>query len=155
MEICERDMHVKDQMQIEMLRTLLKRIIITLTRLAKVQTLNRNPGMLESRFDMLRMFSLLVETNFRTQHNVTFYAQALNKSPKTLVNVFKMQQLLPPSKLIQNRIVLEIKRHLIYSQKSVKEISFAVGFDNPSHCSRFFKRYTGKSLSSFRRQSHS
>jgi AraC-like DNA-binding protein len=143
------DMEIKDRMQGEMLRTLLKRLIIYITRIAKKQTENYNIFM-DEKMDIVRMFNLLLEINFRKEHEVRFYAEALHKSPKTLCNLFAIFNYPAPSKLIQRRIILEAKRYLYYTDKTAKEIAYALGFENPAHFSRFFKQNTGSSISLFR-----
>ncbi|WP_343561640.1 helix-turn-helix domain-containing protein [Sphingobacterium sp.] len=146
---CQKDMSVRDRMQSEMLRTLLKRIIISTTRLARKQTAY-SALISDDRLDLLRKFNLLVESNFKMEHEVKFYAGQLNKSPKTLSNVFALLRFPPPSTIIQNRIILEAKRLLNYTDKSAKEMAYLLGFVSPAHFSRFFRQHTGVSISSFR-----
>lgn len=100
--------------------------------------------------DVVRKFALLLEGNFRQEHEVKFYAAALNKSPKTLSNVFALLKQPAPSVLIRNRIILEAKRYLHYTEKSAKEISYELGFESPAHFSRFFKIYSGTNISAFK-----
>lgn len=150
-QLCLEDMQVQDKMQGEMLRTLLKRLIIKITRIAKKQSGNCR-DLSDSRMDLIRKFNLLLECNFRTQHEVQFYAAALNKSPKTLTNIFGMCHFPSPSKLIQQRIILEAKRCLYYTGKSAKEIADDLGFTSAAHFSRFFKLNTGVNCSAFNRK---
>jgi AraC family transcriptional regulator, transcriptional activator of pobA len=104
--------------------------------------------------DLIRNFSLFLEANFRKEHEVKFYAAALNKSPKTLANFFALCQEPSPLKVIHNRIILEAKRYLHYTDKTSKEIAYELGFENPEHFSRFFKLNTGKNISAFRKEDH-
>ncbi len=143
------DMQEKDRMQGEMLRTLLKRLIIKSTRMARAQMAN-GQLLTVDRFDVIRLFNLLVEQNFRQEHEVSFYAAALHKSPKTLSNLFRLCSHPSPSTLIQQRILLEAKRYLYYTSKSAKEIGYELGFESPAHFSRFFKLKTGTTLSAFK-----
>ena len=149
--LCADDMEVRDKMQGEMLRTALKRLIINITRLAKSQT-EQCADWPDERMDIIRMFNLLLEVHFRTEHEVKFYAGKLNKSPKTLSNLFASFNYPPPSKVIQNRIMLEAKRHLHYTDKTAKEIAYSLGFASPAHFSRFFKQHSGNNISLFRDQ---
>lgn len=144
--LCLDDMIVQDQMQGEMLRTLLKRLIIQITRLAKKQTKNYTQFTAE-KMNIVRQFNLLLETHFRRQHEVRFYADAMNKSPKTLTNIFGQCQYPAPSKLIQQRIVSEAKRYLLFTKKSAKEIADELGFTSMAHFSRFFKQHAGINFS--------
>ncbi|CAM3540292.1 AraC family transcriptional regulator [Sphingobacterium prati] len=148
-QFCESDMQVRDRMQNEMLRTLLKRIIISVTRLARTQTAD-NVLLTDEKLDLIRKFNLLLEGNFKTEHEVRFYAGELNKSPKTLSNVFSLLKFPSPSSLIQRRIMLEAKRYLHYTDKSAKEIAYQLGFISPAHFSRFFKLHSGDTISAFR-----
>ncbi len=143
------EMMLTDNFQGEMLRTLLKRVIIKTTRMARNQS-ESYQLFPDEKMDIIRKFSLLLEANFKQQHEVRFYAAALNKSPKTLSNVFALLKQPSPSVLIRNRIILEAKRYLHYTEKSAKEIAFELGFESPAHFSRFFKMYAGTNISEFR-----
>lgn len=145
---CLEEMAIEDKMQGEMLRTVLKRLIIKVTRLAKSQTANYQT-FTEDKMDLVRKFNLLLEANFRTQHEVQFYAQALNRSPKTLTNLFNLYNYPSPSKLIQRRIILEAKRYLYYTDKAAKEVASDLGFTSAAHFSRFFKAGAGVNFSEF------
>lgn len=147
-KLCIADMQTKDRMQGEMLRTMLKRLIISITRIARKAC--DNPVLSDEKLDMIRMFNLLVEGHYKNEHEVQFYAQALNKSPKTLSNLFALLGVGAPSKLIKDRIILEAKRYLQYTNKSAKEIAYSLGFSSPAHFSRFFKQHTGNNISAFK-----
>ncbi|GLU52607.1 helix-turn-helix domain-containing protein [Dyadobacter frigoris] len=149
--MCVEDMSIRDKMQGEMLRTLLKRLIIKITRIAKKQTQNYD-CFSEEKMDVIRKFNLLVEANYRKEHEVQFYAQAMNKSPKTLTNIFGLCNYPSPSKLIQRRIISEAKRYLYFTNKSAKEIACELGFTSMAHFSRFFKLNAGINFSEFRGQ---
>lgn len=144
------ELETKDNIQVEMLRMLMARFIIISTRLLKTKE-----GFAEtsknSKIALLREFNLLVETHFKTEHSVSFYAEKLFKSPKTLSNNFAKLNT-SPLQIIHERIVLEAKRLLIYTEKTVKEIAYEVGFDDASHLSRLFKKYTQVSPSEFKKQ---
>jgi AraC-like DNA-binding protein len=137
-----------DNIQAEMLRILMARFIITTTRLIKQQNNYNNLG---NQIDLIRNFNILVDTNFRKEHSVGYYAQKLFKSSKTLSNNFaKFEK--SPLQIIHDRIILEAKRLLIYTDKSAKEIAYEIGFEEASHLSRMFKRHTSLSPSEFKKQ---
>jgi AraC family transcriptional activator of pobA len=147
--LCVEEMSVTDKMQGEMLRTLLKRLIINVTRIAKRQT-DSYRRFTDDRMNVIRRFNLLLEAHFRVQHEVQFYAQTMNRSPKTLTNLFALCRYPAPSKLIQRRLILEAKRFLYYTDKSAKEVADELGFANTSHFSRFFKTNAGVNFSAFK-----
>lgn len=145
-EQCMEDMRVEDTIQGEMLRTTLKRLIICITRIARQQTeCYHKQG--SGRMDIIRQFNLLLEVHFRNQHEVQFYAQTMNKSPKTLTNLFSLCNYPPPSELIRRRIILEAKRYLYFTERSAKEVAECLGFASAAHFSRWFKAGTGLNFS--------
>ncbi|CAM1373050.1 helix-turn-helix domain-containing protein [Tenacibaculum xiamenense] len=139
----EEEFMFKDSLQGEMLRTILKQILILSTRLIK-QNLNITNETQEN-VDLIRSFNLLVEQHFKTKHKVKEYAEILNKSPKTLTNVFNSNNYKTPSSIIIDRIILETQRLLIHSDKNISEIAFELGFSSSSHFSKFIKIHKGMS----------
>jgi AraC-like DNA-binding protein len=75
----------------------------------------------------------------------------LNKSPKTLSNLFKKYNEKSPLQVIQNRTILEARRLLRYSDKSIKEIAYEIGYEDIQSFSRFFKKVEGISPSDFKK----
>ena len=128
----------------EMLRLLLKSLLIKLTRLARKQYFGSSQ-LSECDFDTIRSFNLLVETHFKKYHLVKQYAGFLNISPKTLSNLLNQHSQYSALQVIHNRIILEAKRMLFYTNKQTKEIAYDLGFMETSHFSRFFKNQTGLS----------
>lgn len=141
----------EDNVQGEMLRILLKRVIIIFTRLAKRQ-LYSELQYSDKELDLVRQFNTHVELNFRKKHKVADYADMLNKSPKTLSNAFKQLEQKTPLQLIHERIELEAKRLLRYTDKTTKEIAYELGFDDASKFSRFFKTQTGSYPTAFKEE---
>lgn len=137
-----------DNLKAEMLRMLLKRLIVKLTRLYKQQqalTEVTTPEM-----DVVRQFNLMVEKNYRELHQVQDYADLLNRSAKTISNIFSKYSDLSPLATIHNRILLEARRLLIYTDKTTKEIAYEIGFQDIPSFSRFFKKHTQLSPSKFK-----
>lgn len=140
LEVIKEEFSNQDDVQLEMLRTVLKRFIIKCTRLAKLQFADHFISPHE--LDTVRHFSALVEKHFRTLHKVSDYAELMNKSPKTLSNVFNALGERTPLQIIHERIILEAKKLLLYTDKSSKEISFELNFSDPVQFSRLFKNET-------------
>jgi AraC family transcriptional regulator, transcriptional activator of pobA len=55
-----------------------------------------------------------------------------------------------PLGLIQDRLLVEAKRLLLYSNMTVAEVAFRLGFDDPAYFSRFFTSHAGVSPRGFR-----
>ncbi len=142
------EMKSADNLQLEMLQMMLKRILILCTRIYKRQQnyTKIDPG----NNDLVRSFNYLVETNFKEKHTVADYAALLHKSPKTLSNLFKKMGNTTPLKFIQARIMLEAHRLLKYTDKSISDIGYEIGFNDVQTFSRFFKKNQGVSPVDFR-----
>lgn len=140
----------RDTIQSDMLQMLLKQLVIIITRLAKEQYINQK--IFENdKFDLIRQYNVLVDKNYKKEHQVQFYAGLLNRSPKTLNHLFAQYNYRPPSQIIQDRIINEAKRLLYYTDRSAKEIAYELGFAEPAHFSRFFKNATNQSTSDFKK----
>ncbi|GAA3587510.1 AraC family transcriptional regulator [Flavivirga amylovorans] len=151
-EVFVDELETKDNIQAEMLRMLMARFIIKSTRILKAKdNIEETPISKDSKTELLRSFNLLVESHFRKEHSVGFYADKLFKSPKTLSNTFAKLNT-SPLKIIHERLVLESKRLLVYTNKTAKEIAFEIGFEDASHLSRLFKKHTDLSPSDFKKQ---
>ena len=139
----------EDALKEEMLRLHLKRYIVTCTRIAR-DTLSIDP-MNEQGFDLVRQFYILVDRFFKEKKKVSDYAHMLNRSPKTLTNLFAIYNLPAPLQVIHERIAAEAKRLLLYSNKKATEIAEILGYDDVASFSRFFKRNSGISISAFKK----
>jgi AraC family transcriptional regulator, transcriptional activator of pobA len=148
LSVFKEEFELHDNIQGEMLRMLLKRLIIKLTRLAKSQFLG--DAINEPELDTVRQFNLLVENNYKKLHQVQDYAALMHKSPKTLSNLFSKYGEKSPSQIIQERVALEGKRMLLFTDHAASEIAYELGFEEPAHFSRFFKKIVGQSPSEFK-----
>jgi AraC-like DNA-binding protein len=138
----------RDNLQAQMLLMLLKRFLILATRIYKEQ--NKNIQLHVTKLDTIRAFNLLVEMHYKTKHSVAEYADLMNKPAKSLTNLFALHSEKTPLKVIQDRIHIEAKRQLLFTQKIVKEIAFQLGFEDLQSFSRFFKNKEGVSPKEFR-----
>jgi|TARA_B110000971_G_C19731200_1_gene373136 AraC-like DNA-binding protein len=142
------EMESVDELQLEMLQMLLKRLLILLTRLYKMQDdfSEANPNQMEQ----VREFNYLIEKHFKTKHSVAEYAELMFKSPKTLSNLFSKLGAKTPIQYIQDRIMLEARRLLTYTDKSIKEVAYEIGYEDIPTFSRFFKKKEGLSPTDFK-----
>jgi AraC family transcriptional activator of pobA len=149
LDIFTQELNTPDRIQNDMLVMLLKRLIIIITQLARSEYVP-DEKLQDQRLDIFRKFHLLVEGKFREEHSVNYYAGILNKSPKTLSNMFSLYNDKTPLQIIQARILLEAKRLLYYTTKSVKQVTYELGFEDPAYFCNFFKRHTAMSPNEFR-----
>lgn len=135
----------------EMLRILLKLIILKSTRIWKQQhLLSENDQQSDVQF--LRKFSKLVEQHYKTHHTVADYAEMLFLTPKNLSKKIGLLSKDTPNDIIKNRIILESKRLLAHTAMTVKEIAFSLNYEDDAYFIRFFTKHTGISPLSFRKQ---
>lgn len=138
----------RDNIQGEMLTMLLKRLIIKTTRLAKEQMLTSKIE--PSQVNIIRKFNLLVDQYYREKKLVQEYADLLHKSPKTLSNLFAKAHQPSPMQIIHQRVLLEAKRLLLYTDKSFKEIAYELGYKEVASLHKLFKRNTQLTPQDFR-----
>ena len=99
---------------------------------------------------IVKNFKAIVEREFKNWHQVKDYAESLSVTPNYLNEVIKSAINISAKDFIQERLILEAKRMAIFTGKSGKEIGFELGFEDPSHFSKFFKTNTRLSLQDFK-----
>lgn len=93
----------------------------------------------------------LIETNFCEVHAPQSYAELLCMSPKTLAKITKKYLNKTLTDLIVGRVMIEAKRELYLTSKSVKEISSILGYQDEFYFSRLFKKRAGVSPDIYRK----
>ncbi|HKG08824.1 MAG TPA: helix-turn-helix domain-containing protein [Pedobacter sp.] len=142
------EMRQTDILQKDMLQAILKRMLILSVRILRKSS---NLHKLEkSQADIVREFNYLVEGHFSKHHDVAFYAAKLNKSPKTLSNLFSIISDRAPLNIIHDRIMIHARRQINYSSLSIKEIAYQLGYEDIQTFSRFFKNKEGISPGQYR-----
>ncbi|MDG1260634.1 MAG: helix-turn-helix domain-containing protein [Flavobacteriales bacterium] len=84
-------------------------------------------------------------------HEVSYYAELLNISPKYLNDCVQEVISTSAKSIIVEQLVMRSRRELRFSSKSIKEISFELGFSSPDYFSSFFKTHAGMSPSGMRK----
>jgi AraC family transcriptional activator of pobA len=85
-----------------------------------------------------------IEQRFRTREPVTDHARALGVSLTALRQACAQVAGTSPAAMLDERALLEARRLLLYSNLSVTDIAYAIGFDDPAYFSRFFTRHVGQ-----------
>ena len=99
-------------------------------------------------------FRELLESNIRTHRAPLFYAERLNITVAYLNEAINAVLGTSVSRNIQDEIILQAKRKLVYTTASVKEIAQGLGFGDYSYFTRLFTKVVGISPSLFRRTYH-
>jgi AraC family transcriptional regulator, transcriptional activator of pobA len=133
----------------ELLGTWLKLFLLELKRIKTSKALT-NPKLEHRQANIVRRFKDDVEQHFSQWHHVADYADSQNLTSNYLNEVIKSEMGASAKDFIQNRLILEAKRLAQYSDLSVKETAFRLGYEDVPHFSKFFKKCTGMTFSKFR-----
>ncbi len=96
-------------------------------------------------------FRNLLIKNYQSTRNASDYAQMMNISYKHLNDICKAVLGQTAKEFIDKYLILETKRHLASSNISIKELTFQMGFDEPTNFIKFFKRHTHQTPSQFKK----
>lgn len=96
-------------------------------------------------------FEKLVDEHFIKIKSATDYADLLNITQKHLNRIVKSITQKTTTEVITDRIVLEAKRQLLYTDKTLNEIAFDLGFTDYTYFSRLFKKQVTITASDFRK----
>ena len=103
-----------------------------------------------SRDEKMESFRNLIDEHYLTLRKPSEYADLLHLSPDTLTKRCKQYFKKSPTELIHERIILEAKKGLHLTRKSIKEIAYDLKFNDEHYFSRFFKKMTKVTPSTFR-----
>ena len=92
-------------------------------------------------------FKLVVETHLTEQPSINTIAEKLALTTNSLYRIVKEYSGTSPKDFLTNRLMIEAQRKLQYSNLSVKELAYELGFNDPDYFSRLFKKCTGKNVS--------
>lgn len=96
---------------------------------------------------LINDFKEKVEAHYARKHKVNDYAAMMAITSNYLNEVIKSETGMSAKEFIQNRIILEVKRLAVYSEKTSKEVAYELGFDDPGHFSKFVKLNAGMNFS--------
>lgn len=139
----------RDIGHVDILRSLLKIFLVKVHRYGQKVGEVRLDG-LKPAHKLFVQFRRLLEKDFASKHTVQEYADALNVAVRTLNKCINECSGRSPLAFINERIMLEAKRQVRYSNLMIKEIAYSLGYDDPSYFVKFFKRQTGLLPSEFR-----
>jgi len=119
---------------------------------AMIFSAKKNSGISgESRtVQLARKFRVLVRKEFKTMKSPSSYAEALNISRGHLTDVIREITGRSAQYWIHQEVLIEAKRLLSFTQLSVKEISYDLGYSDYAYFSRLFSKAEGCPPSEFR-----
>lgn len=140
-------LEVKDTHSLEIVRSLLHVLITKLFRIkSSGNDIFENPKYISQ----FIQFQNLVETACFENRKVSYYAKAMNITPRTLNNITHSIIHKSAKAFINEILITQIKRLLINTPLTINEIAYKVGFAETTNLFKYFKKYTGVSPNSFR-----
>lgn len=134
----------------ELLISYLKIFLITASRIKTAQTETQQIKPEHDEPFVLQNLKNFIETHYRAKHTARDYADLLAITPKALTKLTKTHFNKTLTDLIAERIVIEAKRELYLTNKTVKEIAHELGYNDEYYFSRFFKKNTDVSPQLYR-----
>lgn len=95
----------------------------------------------------------LIQSHYCEAHGINFYIKTLNVPAKRLNEICRKTAGKTVHELIEDKLLTEAKMALLSTNRSMKEIAFDLGFNDPAYFGRFFRRATGLTPLTYR-ESH-
>jgi AraC family transcriptional activator of pobA len=108
----------------------------------------------ERRALQIRQFRNLVAAHFREHQPVEFYAQKLGMTVAQLGRICREELSSSPLAIVNEHLVREAQRDLVYSGMSIKQIAHGLGFSDIAYFSRYFRKQTGVTPTEFQGEAH-
>lgn len=121
------------------IRGLFLNILVSLLRVAE-KRLDAGPAHRDRDFELVTRYRALLEDHFRTKKALAFYVRALGVSQQRLNAACKARAGRTASEVLYDRILIEAKRCLLYTEMTVAEIGHSIGYDDPAYFNRFFSQ---------------
>ncbi len=115
-----------------------------------IQAHAAGPAVQGAQARLVARYRELVETHFREGQSLEFYAERLGCTVSRLRTACLKAAGAAPLRLVHDRMLLEAKRALIYSNMTVAEVGYQLGFEDPAYFSRFFSKAEGCSPRRYR-----
>ncbi len=132
------------------LRAYLHILLVQIQRICEIQESKAGNRHLKNSQNLTRQFKQLITKQVISDLSVQDYASQLGVSVNHLNKTVKSATGYTPGQLIRQEVILEAKRLFQHTDLTATEVSYRLGFDDPSYFGRFFKREVGISPGKFR-----
>ncbi|MBI9065229.1 MAG: helix-turn-helix domain-containing protein [Marinilabiliaceae bacterium] len=134
--------------KVEIVRSLLKILLLSAERMARHNIQQPN----SAEFKTFMLFQNLLSKEYTKTRDAIDYASTLNISYRQLNDICKEFTQKTAKAVIDGFVILEAKRKLSQIDLPIKEISYSLGFDEPTNFVKYFKKQTRLSPKLFREQ---
>jgi AraC family transcriptional regulator, transcriptional activator of pobA len=134
------------------MRHLLSAVMAKLETGSKREYLDTNASR-SPRLETFNSFLRILENNFRRPEGADFYAEKLNMTARNLSLITRAAFGKSATEIIETRKLIEARRLLLSTDKSVSEIGFELGYNEKSYFTRVFRKKTGITPTEFREKS--
>ncbi len=121
-------------------------VLVTRLHLGSVDAHSAASGQI----DLVHRLQVHIEKHYLSHASISFYAQELGVTESRLTRACRAITGRSPLELVQNRLLLEARRKLIYIAEPVSTLAYELGFEEPAYFWRFFKRHMGMTPTEFR-----
>lgn len=135
----------------QLLQALINALFYKLVAAFQAQEEQRIQAHSPRRSEIVKTFRQLVQERFLVLKKPADYASQMNLSVSYLNDTLKSVTGFCSTYFIQHEVIREAQRLLVYTDKSVKEIAFALGYDDAKYFTRLFNKTTGRSPIAFRK----
>lgn len=149
-QMTEELQNIKDNSQADILQNLLHNFLLQAERERRKQNFTEIKKGAD--LDYVMLFKDLLETDYKSQKQVNYYAREIIITEKRLNQATTKVLGKTPKEIIDDRIMLEAKRILAHTTESVKEIGYDLGFDEPTNFIKYFKKHSKFTPTEFREQ---
>lgn len=126
-------------------------VVMVLVRLARRHVGPRRADAATAEGELAARFRALVEARFAEHLSVGAYAGLLGVTESRLDRAVRAVSGRSAFETIQERLLLEARRKLVYIAAPVSKLAYELGFEDPAYFWRFFRRRTGMTPSEFRK----
>jgi len=134
-----------------MLHALMQALTVQIARRAERRRALQTPRKDKGHVHLVH-FQQLVDSYFKEQPSIASLAGKLGITGTHLNTLCQRLTANSALQLLHERVMLEAKRQLTYTNMTISQIADDLGFSEPAYFTRFFKRHTGHSPKAFRQR---
>ncbi len=134
----------------EQLPLILTGLVIELGNISKEEPLAKKPQHYTRSQEIVKELVRIVVENYKTERNISFYADKMHLSPQHLSTTIKKTTGRTLTDIISAFVIKDAQAKLRSTELTIQEIAYSLNFPDISFFGKYFKRYTGVSPKQYR-----